>query len=240
MLRPVVRYFVILMLGMLAACASGPGPIGLASTVEAVDGEMPAPNAVDYTRPARSYYIGPSDRLSIDVFGVPELEREIQVDSAGRLSYPLIGVIETAGLTPEQLAREIEARLRSNFVKNPQVTVNLKETTNQLVTVDGQVGKPGMYPVTGRMTLERAVAVAGGASEFAKLSDVIIQREVGGKSYIGLYNLAAIRRGNYADPDVYPNDLIIVGESKQRRLFRDLLQVLPLATTPLVLLLQNN
>lgn len=240
MLRPVVRYFVILMLGMLAACASGPGPIGLASTVEAVDGQMPAPNAVDYTRTARSYYIGPSDRLSIDVFGVPELEREIQVDSAGRLSYPLIGVIETAGLTPEQLAREIEARLRSNFVKNPQVTVNLKETTNQLVTVDGQVGKPGMYPVTGRMTLERAVAVAGGASEFAKLSDVIIQREVGGKSYIGLYNLAAIRRGNYADPDVYPNDLIIVGESKQRRLFRDLLQVLPLATTPLVLLLQNN
>ena len=240
MSRPMVRYFVVMMLGMLAACSSAPGPIGLASSVQPVEGEMPAPDAMDYSRPARSYYIGPSDRLSIDVFGVPELEREIQVDSAGRMSYPLIGVVETAGMTPEQLAREIEARLRNKYVKNPQVTVNLKETTNQLVTVDGQVGKPGMYPVTGRMTLERAVAVAGGATEFAKLSDVIIQREVGGKSYIGLYNLAAIRRGNYTDPDVYPNDLIIVGDSKQRRLFRDLLQVLPLATTPLVLLMQNN
>ena len=143
-------------------------------------------------------------------------------------------------MTPGDLAVEIQDRLRGNYVRDPQVTVNLKETTNQLVTVDGQVTRPGMYPVTGRMTLIRAVAAAGSTSEFARLDDVVVMREVGGQTYLGLYNLGAIRRGNYEDPEIFPNDVVVVGDSKQRRLFRDLLQVVPLLTTPLVVLLNNS
>ena len=227
---------------LLSACGGDPGPVAQAPTVRQVAtvAEMPTPTSADFTRHARPYQIGPSDRLVIDVFGVDELTREVQVDAGGRLAFPLIGVIDASGMTPGDLAAAIEDRLRDRYIKDPQVTVNLKETTNQMVTVDGQVNRPGMFPVMGRMTLIRAVALAGSTAEFAKLDDVVIMREVDGQTYLGLYNLGAIRRGNYPDPEIYPNDVVVVGDSKQRRLFRDLLQIVPLVTTPLVVLLNNS
>lgn len=224
----------------VAACASGPKPVAMAPSVQQVTGELPVPGPADFSVPTQQFYVGPGDKLNIDVFGVPELARDVQVDGAGELSFPLAGVIDAAGRTPSSIAREIEARLRGEYVKNPQVTVNLAESLNQTLTVDGEVEKPGIYPVVGHMTLARAVALAGGTSELAELDDVLIQREVGDDTYLGIYNLEAIRRGNYRDPEVYPADLIIVGDSQRRRLFRDLLQVIPLATTPLILLLQRN
>lgn len=223
----------------LAGCATSPKPIGLASVVQAV-GDLPSPTSADYTRPTRDFYLGPGDKVAIDVFGVPELQRTAQVDGSGRLSFPLIGQVDVAGRTPAEVSATIAERLRGEYVKNPQVTLNLEESLNQTITVDGQVVKPGMYPVSGTMTLQRAVAVAGGPSELAKLDDVLIRRQVGDQTYIGIYNLRAIRRGNYADPEIYPSDVIMVGDSEQRRLFRDLLQVAPLLTTPIILLLQNN
>ena len=85
----------------------------------------------------------------------------------------------------------------------------------------------------------RAVAVAGGTKDYADLQDVVVFREVGGQKYAALYNLEAIRRGNYADPEIYANDVIIVGDDNAKRVFRDLLQNAPLLTTPLIVLLQN-
>ena len=75
------------------------------------------------------------------------------------------------------------------------MTVNLKETVSQVITVDGQVTEPGLYPVVGRMTLMRAVATAKGLSEFAKLNDVVVFRTVKGQKLAALYDLHAIRRG---------------------------------------------
>ncbi|MXO75491.1 polysaccharide export protein [Altererythrobacter aerius] len=224
----------------LPGCATSPKPFAMAPGVQQLSGEMPAPTALDYASPVRDFYIGPGDKLKIDVFGVPEMTREAQVDGAGQLSFPLVGTVTAAGRTPAQVSADIEQRLRANYVKNPQVTVNVEESYNQTLTVDGQVVKPGMYPLVGRLTLQRAVALAGGTAEFAKLKDVIVRREVGDQTYIGIYNLDAIRRGNYIDPEVYPSDVIVVGDSKERRLFRDVLQIVPLLTTPLILLLQNN
>jgi polysaccharide export outer membrane protein len=125
-------------------------------------------------------------------------------------------------------------------VRDPQVTVNLKETVSQVITVDGQVKRPGLYPVIGKMTLMRAVATAEGTAEFAKLEDVVIFRTVKGQQLAALYDLKAIRRGNYGDPEVFANDVIVVGDSQARRLFRDALQIVPLLTTPLIIALQNN
>lgn len=238
-LRKATSVFGMLLALALAGCATASKPVGLASTVQAVN-DMPSPTSADYTRPTRDFYLGPGDKVAIDVFGVPELQRTVQVDGSGRLSFPLIGQIDVAGRTPAEVSGIIADRLRGEYVKNPQVTLNLEESLNQTITVDGEVVKPGMYPVSGTMTLQRAVAVAGGPSELAKLDDVLIRRQVGDQTYIGMYNLGAIRRGNYVDPEVFPSDVIIVGDSKQRRLFRDLLQVAPLLTTPLILLLQNN
>ena len=201
---------------------------------------LPAPSGADLMAATTPYRVGPLDKLVITVFGAPELSGSFQADAAGRLSLPLAGQVDAAGATPAELAALIAARLRGNYVRDPQVTVNLEESTNQVFTVDGQVTQPGSYPVIGSMSLMRAVAAAKGASEFARLDDVVVFRTVNGQSMAALYNLGAIRRGLYRDPQIYANDVIIVGDSKSRRLFQHMLQVAPLLTTPLVIALQRR
>ena len=224
----------------LAGCANDPrlGETGQPLAV-AQRTELPPPSGADLVAEVTPYHIGPFDKLAITVFGVPELSGTFQTDAAGRLSMPLIGTVDAAGTTPTHLAANITAKLRGSYVRNPQVSVNLEESTSQVFTVDGQVTQPGSYPVIGNMSLMRAVAVAKGAGEYARLDDVVVFRTVNGQRMAALYNLSAIRRGLYADPKIYANDVIIVGDSKARRMFQQFLQVAPLLGTPLVLTLQT-
>jgi len=203
--------------------------------------ELPPPTSALAQGPDRPYLIGPFDKVEVDVFGVPELSRrEIQTDASGRISFPLAGTIDANGLTAEALATEIGNRLRGRYVRNPQVTVNLTESVSRVVTVDGEVREPGRYPVIGRMTLMRAIASARGVSEFARLSEVVVFREVGDQHMAALYNLGAIRAGQYADPEIFAGDIVMVGNSPGRRLFRDILQAAPLITTPIIALIQSS
>lgn len=220
----------------LTACASSP-PVGGGDLVVTKLQGLPPPDRIDLSANSRPYLIGPFDKLQIGVFGVEELSGLVQADASGRISVPLAGTIEAAGRTPGELADEIARRLRDGYVKNPQVTVNLAETVSQVVTVDGEVQKPGLYPVLGKMTLMRAIARAEGTTEFAAVDDVVIFRTVDNQRMAGVYNLGAIRRGRYADPEVYANDVVIVGESATRRLFKDVLQIAPAVVTPLVYIL---
>lgn len=229
------RFAFLLCLFLLPAC--GQTVLGGSSDVTVVDSKgLPEPTRMDLLSSNRPYLIGPFDKLKIDVFGIDDLSKEVQIDASGRLSFPLIGVVEAAGLTPGELSDSLEDRLRGRYVRNPQVTVNLEDTVSQVITVDGQVEKPGLYPVVGRMTLMRAVATAGGTAEFAKLDDVVIFRNVNGKQMAGLYNLKAIRRGAYVDPEVFASDVVVVGDSQARRIFKDVITASPLITTPLIIL----
>lgn len=222
---------------LLAACSSGPALQPGAHLSVPQSGILPPPTAQDLVADTRPYLIGPFDELSVSVFGLPELSQEVQADASGRLSLPLVGTIEASGKTAEQLAREIEDRLRGRYVHNPQVTVNVEETVSQVVTVDGEVRQPGLYPIVGGMTLMRAVATAQGTTEFARLRHVVVFRTVNGQDMAALYNLDAIRRGYYDDPEIFANDIVIVGDSAARRIFRDILQASPLITTPVVSIL---
>lgn len=234
-------FIVIAGAALIASCATGgpqltPGPhLTLAPT-----GVLPPPDGRGVESSARPYRIGPFDKLAVNVFNVPDLSQTVQADASGRISLPLVGVVEAAGNTPEELATEIAGRLRGRYIRDPQVTVNLEETVSQVVTIDGQVTQPGLYPVIGRMTLMRAVATARGTTEFARLSDVVVFRTVGDQRMAALYNLGAIRRGTYPDPEIYADDVVVVGDSPARRLFRDLLQAAPLLVTPIVALLQTT
>lgn len=213
---------------------------GLSSEVQVLEQtELPPPTRADQVAASRPYLVGPFDKLKLDVFGVEELEREVQTDASGKFSFPLIGVVEASGRTPNEIAQEMEARL-ARYVRNPLVTINLVDTVSQVLTVEGEVKKPGLYPVLGNMTLIRAVATAGGVGELAKLDDVVVFRQVNGQRYAALYNLKAIRNGNYVDPPIYANDVVIVGQSSARRLFRDILAAAPLLTTPVVVLANGS
>lgn len=223
----------------LAACSGNP-PIQSTANLTVIDGrsDLPTPDRSDLVAQDRLALVGPLDTISVAVFGVPELSRELQVDAGGRIAMPLIGTLDAGGKTAAELAGDIERQLAGRYVRNPDVTVNIVTSVSQVVTVDGQVVEPGLYPVTNQMTLLRAVASARGLTEFAKQDDVVILRTVQGQKIAGLYNIGAIRRGAYADPSIYANDIIVVGDSPQRRLFRDLVGVAPLLASPIIALLQ--
>lgn len=201
---------------------------------------LPQPTLADFAAGRRPSLVGPFDRLSVEVFGLAELSRQVQVDANNHISLPLAGSLDVSGKTPEEIAQLVEARLRASYVRNPRVTVNVVEVVSQVVTVDGEVHTPGLYPVAGRMTLMRAIARAQGTTEFARTNHVVLFRTVGGRQMAALYDLRAIRLGAYEDPEIYPNDVVQVGESTARRLFPQILQASTLLLTPLVTLLNNR
>lgn len=200
--------------------------------------ELPAPSRQDLLVGDRPALIGPLDTIQVDVFNIPDLSRELQVDASGRIAMPLVGTIDARGKTAQELAATLESALRGRYVRKPEVTVNIKSSVSQVVTIDGQVVEPGLYPVTNQMTLLRAIASAKGLSEFARQEDVVILRAVKGRKMAGLYNIDAIRRGAYDDPPIYANDVIVVGDSPQRRRFRDIVSLAPLLAAPLIAILQ--
>lgn len=233
-----VRVWCALLTLALAGCA-GREPIQSTARLQVVEGAagLPAPTRADLEAEDRPALIGPLDTIQIDVFGVSELSREIQVDSNGLIALPLVGTLDAGGKTASELAASIESSLRGRYVRNPEVTINIKSSVSQVVTIEGQVIEPGLYPVTNQMTLLRTIASARGLTEYASVKDVVILRTVQGQRMAGLYNVDAIRRGAYDDPSVFANDLVVVGDSPQRRLFRELLTAGPLLAAPLITLL---
>ena len=219
----------------LAGCAGAPPPQSSAQLTVLTDSqELPSPIRGDLTAADRPALIGPLDTIAVDVFNVPDLSREMQVDASGRIAMPLIGTVDARGKTGNELASEIENALRGRYVRDPQVTINIRSSVSQVVTVDGEVRDPGLYPVTNQMTLMRVIASARGVSEFARLEQVVILRTVNNQRMAGLYDLGAIRRGAYADPPIYANDVVMVGDSPTRRLFKDVVSLAPLLAAPLV------
>lgn len=230
-------------LAMLAGCAGAP-PLGgnAGEGLQVVDAtEMPAPSGVDTADPRRPYLLGPSDEILVDVIGVDELkERKFQLDGSGSVSIPLAGTLNATDQTVDQFAQQVALRLRQGYVREPLVSINLSEARSRYVTVDGQVAKPGNYPVVGKTSLMQAIARAEGAAEFAKLSDVVIFRTVGTDQMVALYDLGAIRRGVYRDPEVFSGDVVVVGEARGRRMFQQIVQAGTLLVSPVVALIQRR
>lgn len=225
----------------LSGCASSGVNIGGAAGLEVVDASsLPQPKVADLTADDRPYRVGPFDILTVDVFGSEELsEKEIQVDASGRITFPLIGTLEVAGKTPGEVSDMMADRFRGRFIRDPQVTVNLKEIVSQTVTISGEVKKAGVYPIVGRMTLLRAIASAQGWTEFSKKGEVVVLRTVGEQNYAALYDVRAIEKGQYEDPEIFASDIVVVGNSRSQRIFRDFLAASPLLA-PVIMLLDNN
>jgi polysaccharide export outer membrane protein len=199
---------------------------------------LPQPSAYASASRVTAYTIGPLDQLTVSVFGLEELSLpEIRVDQNGNIAVPLAGTFRAAGLSPAELGARIEAALSSKQVRNPSVAVNVLEIKSRNVTIEGEVELPGIFPVETDLTLLRAVALARGPSEFARTSEILVFRTVEGQDYVGVYDLNALRAGTYEDPAIYPDDLVVVGDSPSRRAFRTLVQGAALLS-PLVILLR--
>jgi polysaccharide export outer membrane protein len=212
---------------VISGCATTVGLDEKSNAVRVAE-NLPPPDTTVTATDFSSYQIGPTDEIVVSVFEAPELAREGAVDAAGNFSMPLVGSVAAGGKTPQELADAIANELRGRYLKNPQVAVNIKLARARTVTVDGSVRQPGVYPVIGKMTLQQAVATARGADEAADIDKVILFRTVNGQKMAAMYNLRDIRSGRYGDPEVYGNDIVVVGESAARRFFKDATMSFPL------------
>lgn len=217
------RYLILVAVLLLGACASrSPAGAGMAA--------LPVADAVAAAIGRPEYRIGPSDLLSVTVFQIEDLQREVRVNNAGQVSLPLIGSIDVAGRTVDQLEQDIAARYAARFLQDPQVTVFVKEFASQRVTVGGAVNKPGIYPVTSRLTLLQALALAEGLDEVASTRNVMVFRTVGGTRQFARFDIAAIERGEQADPELMGEDVVVVDTSTGKVALQNLIKIVPLAT----------
>ena len=168
------------------------------------------------------YRIGPNDLLDIDVYGVPDLKRSVRVNSSGQISLALVGNVAVGGLSAQRAEAFISQKYAEKYLQDPQVSVFVREFTSQRITIEGAVAKPGIYPITGEVTLLRALALAGGGAAMADLSEIMLFRvEPSGVKTSQKLNLEKIRTGEIADPVILADDVLVIRRDPVRAALRD-------------------
>ena len=129
--------------------------------------------AVTVNADAGRYELGAGDLISISVYDEPDLSiEEVRIGQSGSVSFPLLGEITVAGLSPEEFEDRIIAGLKGPYLINPSVTVSVVEYRPFYVT--GEVEKPGSYPFHPGLTIDKAISVAGGFTERASKSKIYV------------------------------------------------------------------
>jgi polysaccharide export outer membrane protein len=123
---------------------------------------------------ANDYVLAPGDEVSISVFDEPELSVEFTISDSGALTYPFLGEVRVSGLTMPELEKRIADGLRGDYLINPEVTVSIKQYRQ--IFLNGEVNRPGGYPYQPGLTLERALALAGGLSPRAARNKIVVKR----------------------------------------------------------------
>ena len=221
------------LLGIAAAAALAVSACGGGTRIAAdVPRGASAYAALEATTPADAgadYRIGALDSVSISVFQEPELSTAtpIQVDASGDISLPLVGRVRAAGKTGTELSAEIANKLGERYLVDPQVSVAVAGSVSQKVTVQGEVAEPGVYDIKGPTTLLEALSLAKGETRVAALNEVVVFRTIDGQRYGGVFDVESIRSGAATDPKVIGNDVIIVGVSRGKSIWRDVVSAAP-------------
>ncbi len=162
-------------------------------------------------RTRASGVIGQRDTVEIRVFRQDDLTTSGQLSTNGSITVPLIGAVKMAGLTTDQAAAAITAKLKDGYLVNPQVSVAIQARVRRSITVLGQVQNPGLFelPADHQTTLVEAIGMAGGATRIAKTSGITLTR--GGK--VQTVNLKDITAGKVKDIPLRDGDLVNMPES---------------------------
>jgi polysaccharide biosynthesis/export protein len=145
--------------------------------------------------PGEPYTVAAGDRLRVIVFGQDAISNAYSVDGAGRISMPLIGTVPVYGLEPPAIEREIAGRLRNGFVRDPRVSVEVEAFRPFFVL--GEVTTAGQFPYVEGMTVQNAIAIAGGFNPRAYQGGADLTRVVQSRPVTGRVPLdAAVRPGD--------------------------------------------
>jgi polysaccharide biosynthesis/export protein len=185
-----------------------------------------APSAQNLALPGvmlgKDYRVGPNDLIDVEIFEMDNLKRTVRVNAAGAVSLPLIGHVVIGGMTTQEIEALIAERYSEKYLQNPQVSVFVKEFTSERITIEGAVGRPGLYPLTGRITLLRAMAMAGGFGSIANTSEVMVYRNnEQGTREVAVFDVEKIRAGKAPDPAIQGDDMIVVQRDSTRVLLKD-------------------
>ena len=122
------------------------------------------------------FLLGPEDELEITVWKNQDLTRETKIRPDGHISLPVIGDVKAAGLTADELAKQIAERLQRYLPSTPSVSVAVKELNSYSIYVVGEVQKPGKYPLKSYVTVLQAISTAGGFTDYAKRNSLMVVR----------------------------------------------------------------
>jgi polysaccharide export outer membrane protein len=148
----------------VAGCGGGLASVGAMGT-GSIDAAQPAHEAMR---------LQAGDKIRVTVYGEDKISGEYEIDPSGFVSLPLAGTVQAAGLTKISLEQSLSEKLKSNYLRDPKVTVDV--ATFRPIYVLGEVQKPGEYPFRSGLNVVSAMAVAGGATYRASNSRVLIQR----------------------------------------------------------------
>ena len=190
----------------------------LASLAMAQDAGSSAP--ANAAKPAQSatvvrpdsYIIGAEDVLSIYVWKEPDMSKTVPVRPDGMISLPLVGEIKAAGYTPVQL-QDVLSESMKKLISDPQVTVVVEKVSSLSFNIVGEVLRPGYFPLTRRMTVLDAIAMAGGFKDFAKTKKVYVLRtSANGTQERLLFNYKDVIKGKNPQQNIelLPRDTIVV------------------------------
>lgn len=131
----------------------------------------------------KPYVLGAGDRVRVTVFEQDGLSNTYNVDQSGYLAFPLVGAVGARGRTAQQLEQAIAAKLRDGYVRDPDVSVEIDRY--RPIFVMGEVGASGQYSYVPGMTVQKAIAIAGGFTARANQSNVDITRDINGRVITG-------------------------------------------------------
>jgi polysaccharide export outer membrane protein len=189
-----------------------------------------------------TYIIQPGDELAIDFYLNPEFNDQVAVSPDGKITLRLIGAVQAGGITPPQLAQTIDQKYLSEL-RSPDAVVHVKNMPARQVYVQGQVNKPGAFPLETGMTALQAIADAGGVTQDADDDSVVlIRRDACGRAAGERLDVASAVKnpGNGEDAALMPYDVLVVPRSRiadidlfVQHYIRGVLPVEPYATVPI-------
>lgn len=157
------------------------------------------------------YRLGPEDVIGIEVFNLPQYSiAQLIIPPDGKVNYKLIGSINVRGRTVESVQKEIAEKL-NEYIIDPKVTVQLLQSHSMKYIVDGDVGRPGIFEMTRRMTVREAIVNSGGILPTGDRAKVQIARAMpNGQSELKLVNFKDLEKGKGIDEFLAPGDMIFV------------------------------
>lgn len=192
--------FAALLASIAALGCGGPAPRGF-------------PPMPDTTVVRQSAGLGPGDVVEVRVYQEKELSGLYRVGPEGTFTFPLVGEVEAAGRSPTALGEVLTARLRDGYLRDPQVSVFVKEFNSKKVFVLGEVARPGTFAYEDRMTIVQAITLAGGLKTLAARNRLVLTRVVDGEEQKYAVPFEDISRGQAPNVVLQPGDIVFVPES---------------------------